>query len=154
MAKTPHELRRDLDLIERHRREPKSEAPAELRTRILIVADERLTGRHLARMLTAMGYEGVRAVSSASRALTLAQQYEPAIIFLDVALREDSYELARALHRQAGKDAPRLIALTRSIEHSTRELARSAGFERWLVTPVAQNELDALLRRDADSNAT
>lgn len=154
MAKTPHELRRDLEVIERHRHEPKAEVPAELRTRILIVADERQTGRHLARMLTAMGYEGVRAVSSASRALILAQQYEPAIIFVDVDLREDSYELARALHRQAGKDAPRLIALTPSIEHSTREQARSAGFERWLVTPVAQNELDDLLRRDANAGGT
>ena len=146
--KSTHELRRDQELIQRHRREPKAEVPAELRARILIVADERQAGRHLARMLMRMGYEGVRAVSSASRAIILAQQYEPAIIFLDVALRDDPYELARALQRQAGKDAPRLIALTRSIEHSTREQARSAGFERWLVTPVVQNELDDLLRRD------
>jgi len=154
MAKTLHQLQLEMSLMRRHRREPKAEVAAELLTRILIVADDRLAGRHLARMLTGMGYAGVRAVNSAARALVLAQQYAPGIIFLDVGLRDDSYELARALQRQAGKDAPRLIALTRSIEHSTREQARSAGFERWLVTPVVQNELDDLLRRDDNSGAT
>src|SRR5678815_2854447 len=154
MAKTLHQMQLEMSLARRHRREPKAEVPAELLTRILIVADDRLAGRHLARMLTGMGYAGVRAVNSAARALVLAQQYAPGIIFLDVGLRDDSYELARALHRQAGKDAPRLIALTRNIEHSTREQARSAGFERWLVTPVVQNELDDLLRRAASSGAT
>ena len=137
MAKIPHEMRLET--------EPRADSPAELRERILIVADDRLAGRQLARMLTGRGYEGVRAVSTAARALVLAQQYAPSIIFLDVTLRDDAYELARDLHRQPGQDTMRLIALTRSIEHSTRVQARCAGFERWLVTPVAQNELDKLL---------
>lgn len=115
--------------------------------RVLIVVNDRLAGRRLARLLTGKGYEGVRAVSSAARALALARQYKPSIVFLDVAMADDAYELATALRQQAGQNAPRLIALTESIEHSTREQARSAGFERWLVTPVAQSELDALLRK-------
>jgi CheY-like chemotaxis protein len=41
-----------------------------------------------------------------------------------------------------------MIALTNSIEHSTREQARDAGFERWLVTPVAKDELDSLMQRE------
>jgi len=140
--------------IQRIPREPRAEVPAALRTRILIVADDRLAGRHLARMLIRMGYEGVRAVNSAARALVLAQQYEPGVNFLDVDLLDDAYELARNLHRQAGQDAPRLIALTGAIEHSTREQARSAGFERWLVTPVTQSELDDLLGSDKAAAST
>jgi CheY-like chemotaxis protein len=136
--------------IQRRRLNPQADGQASLRTRILIVIDDRLAGRHLARMLTGKGYEEVRAVSNAARALILARQYEPGVVFLDVGLSDDAYELARALHRQAGQDAMRLIALTGSIEHSTREQARSAGFERWLVTPVAQNELDNVLRGDRD----
>src|SRR6185503_14706644 len=106
---------------------------------------DRLVGRQLARMLTKKGYEGVRAVSSAARALVLAHEHEPGIIFLDLSLADDAYDLGRALQLQAGQDTHRLIALTPVIEHETRERARRAGFERWLVTPVAQDELDEVL---------
>jgi len=123
-----------------------SDVPAELSAGILIVVADRLVGRHLARMLTKKGYEGVRAVSSAARALVLAHEYDPGIIFVDVDLSDDAYDLAGALQRQAGRHAHRLIALTPAIEHSTRERARRAGFERWLLTPVMQGELEDLLR--------
>ena len=145
MGKTRHEQNLELSLINRHRPPPRPEVPDELRRRVLIVVDNRLAGRHLARMLTAAGYEGVRAVSRAARALILARQFEPSIVFLDVDLPDDAYELARALRHQAGTDSLRIIALTNSIEHSTREQARGAGFERWLVTPVAQSELDIVM---------
>ena len=39
----------------------------------------------------------------------------------------------------------RLIALTRDPEHAAREEARAAGFERYLVKPVSQDELDKVL---------
>jgi len=117
--------------------------------RILIVVDDRLSGRKLARMLMRKGYPSVRAVTDAGRALIIAQQYQPDIVFLDVTLAGDAYELARGLRQQAGQAELRLIALTNSIEHSTREQARSAGFERWLVTPVTQEDLDGLLRDDS-----
>jgi len=116
------------------------------RARILIVVDNRLAGRQLARMLMQKGYATVRAVTDAGRALIISRLYQPDIVFLDVTLAGDAYELARGLRQQAGQAELRLIALTNSIEHSTREQARSAGFERWLVTPVTQEDLDGLLR--------
>ena len=131
-------------------RELSTDAPGELSAGVLIIVSDRLVGRQLARMLTKKGYEGVRAVSNAARALIVAHEYGPGIIFLDLALAGDAYDLARALQHQAGRDVHRLIALTPSIEHSTRERARRAGFERWLVTPVQQDELeDLLLKRQA-----
>ena len=114
--------------------------------RILIAVGNRLTGRQLARMLTQKGYASVRAVTDAGRASIIAKHYQPDIVFLDVTLAGGAYELARSLRQQAGQAELRLIALTNSIEHSTREQARSAGFERWLVTPVTQEDLDGLLR--------
>jgi CheY-like chemotaxis protein len=116
------------------------------RARILIIVDNRLAGRQLARMLMQKGYASVRAVTDAGRALSISQHYQPDVVFLDVTLEGDAYELARDLRHQAGQAELRLIALTDSIEHSTREQARSAGFERWLVTPVTQEDLDGLLR--------
>lgn len=128
-----------------HRREPQTDLVAEQNAGILIVVANRLVGRRLASMLTKKGYQGVRAVGSASRALILAHEYDPGIIFLDLELSDDAYDLARVLQHQAGLEAHRLIALTPAIEQSTRERARCAGFERWLVTPVVQSELDELL---------
>jgi DNA-binding response OmpR family regulator len=144
MAKAPQRVL-ERSSTHRHRREPQTDLAAEQGAGILIVVADRLVGRRLASMLTKKGYRGVRAVSSASRALILAHEYDPGIIFLDLELSEDAYDLARVLQHQAGVDAHRLIALTPAIEQSTRERARCAGFERWLVTPVVQSELDDLL---------
>jgi ActR/RegA family two-component response regulator len=103
MAENPNDLRLELSLLQRPRREPRSKQPPEATKRVLIVVDDRLAGRQLARMLTARGYEGVRAVSSAARALILAKQCGPAIVFLDVTLSDDAYGLAHDLKRQAGR---------------------------------------------------
>ena len=115
------------------------------RARILIVVGNRLAGRQLARLLMQKGFASVRAVTDAGRAMIISLQYQPDIVFLDVTLASDAYELARGLRQQAGQAELRLIALTNSIEHSTREQARSAGFERWLVTPVTPEDLEGLL---------
>jgi DNA-binding response OmpR family regulator len=122
---------------------------AELRTRVLIVVEDRLAGKQLAQLLAAKGYEGVRVVRRAASALFLARQFSPGIVFLDIALADDAYELANDLRRQCGSRALRLIALTSLVEQSTREQARAASFERWLVTPVAPGELDTVMDNQA-----
>jgi CheY-like chemotaxis protein len=147
MVKARHDLLLDLSRVQRRRREPRVDPLTEHRARVLVVAEDRQAGKRLARMLAADGYERVQVVRRAASALFLAQQSRPDVIFLDVALSDDAYQLAGDLRRQAGRDSPRLIALTSSIEHSTRDQARDAGFERWLVTPVAQNELDGLMSK-------
>jgi CheY-like chemotaxis protein len=132
---------------QRHEKAPMLPEPP---CRVLIVVDDRLAGRQLARLLMRKGCDSVRAVNNAGRALRVARRYEPNIVFLDVTLPGDAYELASELRQNAGRAELRLIALTNSIEHSTREQARSAGFERWLVTPVAQEDLDGLMRVGSD----
>jgi CheY-like chemotaxis protein len=47
----------------------------------------------------------------------------------------------------------RLIALTQDVEHAMREEARVAGFERYLVKPVTQEALDAVLFIPPNANA-
>ncbi|HET9864208.1 MAG TPA: response regulator [Steroidobacteraceae bacterium] len=145
MARAPRSL---LERSSTHRYqdgELRSGLSAEQSAGVLIVVADRLVGRRLARLLTGRGYAGVRAVSSASRALILAHAHDPGIIFLDLELSDEAYDLARVLRQQTRHDAHRLIALTPAIEQSTRERARRAGFERWLVTPVVQSELEDLL---------
>jgi CheY-like chemotaxis protein len=150
MEKARHNLLLGLSLLQR-RREARASAPAGVHRRVLIVSDDAADAQHLARLLLAKGYERVRVVRKAAKALLLTHTFSPSIVFLDVALPEDAYELASALRRQTGQGSLRIIALTSSIEHSTREQARDAGFERWLVTPVAESELDGLMRKEPAS---
>lgn len=147
MEKAHHNPLLGLSLLQR-RREARASAPVGVQRRVLIVSDDLRDGRDLARLLLATGYTRVRRVGKAAKALQLAQTFSPGIVFLDVALADDAYALAIALRRQSGQGSLRIIALTSSIEHSTREQARGAGFERWLVTPVAPGELDELMRKE------
>lgn len=117
VARARNALRLGLSLLQRGRHELRTQVPSERRKCVLIVVEDRLAGRHLARLLTAKGYERVRVVRRAASALLLAEKCSPGIVFLDVAL-------------------------------SDNEEARSAGFERWLVTPVVKDELDGLMRRE------
>jgi CheY-like chemotaxis protein len=52
--------------------------------------------------------------------------------------------VARLLREQAQGHDLRLIALTPSREHAGLELPRVAGFERYLLKPVAADELAGL----------
>jgi CheY-like chemotaxis protein len=56
------------------------------------------------------------------------------------------FEVARLLRGQVPGDDLRLIALTPSREHAGRELPRPrlGGFERYLLKPVAADELASL----------
>lgn len=148
MARALHALPLVLPLLRPRRHESRTGVVSARRTCILIVVEDCLAGKHLARLLRAKGYERVRVVRRAASALLLAQKCSPGIVFLDVALSDDAYELANTLRQHAGRRTLRLIALTNRIEHSTREKARGAGFERWLVIPVVEDELDSLMRRE------
>jgi DNA-binding response OmpR family regulator len=149
MSKPLHAVPLGLSLLQRQRRGRRAETSAELRTAILIIVEDRQAGKHLAGLLSAKGYERVRVVRRAASALLLAHQNSNCIVFLDIALSDDAYALAGALRRQADRTSLRLIALGNDLEHSTRERDRDGEFERWLVTPVAKDELDGLLHAGA-----
>lgn len=115
-------------------------------TPILIVDGDRSVGVSLAFMLGVAGYDDVRSVRSAARAIAVAEKYRPAIVFLEIELAgSDGYELANQLRRNAKQRAIRLIALTTDSEHPARDQARNAGFDRFLVKPATQIELDKCL---------
>jgi CheY-like chemotaxis protein len=134
----------------RDQRGSRRDSPVDPATRILIVDHDRGIGTSLTFMLTARGYEEVRAVRSARRAVAIAAQFSPSLVFLDIELPENgSIEVAEHLRKGARQQALRLIALTSSAEHEKREEARVAGFERFMVKPLSQTELDKILGRPA-----
>lgn len=125
-----------------------SETQVKNSTHILIVDDDREAGKSLALMLTATGYDEIKTVRSAARALAVAMTFQPAIAFLGT-LQSDGQgnDLATLLHKNARQQAIRVIGLTDSAEHPGKEAARAAGLERYLTRPVTQIELDKVLRR-------
>jgi CheY-like chemotaxis protein len=140
-------------MTHRNQRGARQEAPVDAGTGILIIDDDRQASMALSFMLSARGYLEVRAVRSAARALTVTESFRPGIVFLDIDLPgQGSMDLADQLRRGARQHALRLIALTRSVEHAAREDARLAGFERFLVKPLVQVELDKILRLAAETS--
>jgi len=113
---------------------------------ILIVDDDRTTGP-LVYLLHSLGYWSTRATSCGESALNLAQDFLPSIVLLNLKLPDMSaYRVAARLRDQAtGRDL-RLIALTDECVHTSRELAREAGFERYMAKPVGALALQQLLR--------
>ena len=122
--------------------------PARNSTHILIVDDDRQAGKSLALMLAATGYDEIRTVRSAARAMAIAATFQPAIAFLGKPeAAGGGNDLAQQLHKNSKPHGIRVIALTDSAEHPAKEVARAAGLERYLTQPVTQPELDKVLRK-------
>lgn len=118
--------------------------------RILIVDNDMRSADSLELMLHASGYSETRVVYTGRAALAMAADFHPGVVLLDLSLLDiTSYELAQALREQAQSQDLRLIALTSTPEHASREQARAAGFERYLMKPVVAPELSALLESRA-----
>ncbi len=125
-----------------------SESQVKNSTHILIVDDDREAGKSLALMLSATGYDEIKTVRSAARALAIATTFQPAIAFLGTPQSDGSgSELASQLQKNARPAGIRVIGLTDSAEHPAKEVARAAGLERYLTRPVTQAELDKVLRK-------
>jgi CheY-like chemotaxis protein/HSP20 family molecular chaperone IbpA len=114
---------------------------------ILIIDNDVNSASSLELMLHGAGHPETRVAHSGHAALALAAVFEPSVILLEVDLLDvDGYELAQMLRERARTRKLRLIALTTSREHEGRELARVAGFERYLLKPVSALDLSNLLK--------
>jgi len=119
--------------------------------RILIVDDDIASSDSLELMLHASGYSQTRVAYSGHAALAIAAVFRPEVVLLELSLLDMSgYEVARLLRERAQSHDIRLVALTSGHEHAGRELARVAGFERYLLKPVAPGDLSGLLQMEAD----
>jgi CheY-like chemotaxis protein len=117
-------------------------------TRILIVDDLQST-LSLELLLHGLGYWKTQVVVNGATALEIAQNFVPSVVLLALQLPDMSaYEVAQRLRERTGLRRVRLIALTDEYEHAGRDMARQAGFERYLAKPVSAADLQDLLRAD------
>lgn len=119
--------------------------------RILVVNDDVDAADSLAFLLRSAGHGDARAAYTGASALAQAVEFRPTILLVDLDLPDMSgYDVARHLSQHPQLQGLRLIALTASSEHPGRELAREAGIERYLSTPVGSADLDELFPQSDD----
>jgi CheY-like chemotaxis protein len=121
--------------------------------RILIVDNDISSSSSLEATLHASGYSEIRVAYSGHAALAIAGEFQPTVVLLELNLLDMSgFEVARLLRGQVQGHDLRLIALTASREHAGRQLPRVGGFERYLLKPVAADELASLFPDTAAEN--
>ncbi|HEV3484672.1 MAG TPA: ATP-binding protein [Vicinamibacterales bacterium] len=120
-------------------------ASANQSLRILVVDDNVDGAEMLAMALSTKGYD-TRVAHDGPSALLLADEFQPAIAFLDIGLPVmDGYELAARLRERPGLRDLRLIAVTGYGQESDRRRTGQAGFQHHLVKPVDLQAIEALL---------
>jgi signal transduction histidine kinase/ActR/RegA family two-component response regulator len=116
-------------------------------TRVLVVEDNPDAREALRAVLEAEGHH-VAAAGDGADGIELATAFRPAIVFIDIGLPTlDGYEVARRLRARAAGDKTMLVALTGRGQSDDRRRAQEAGFDAYLVKPVAPDELFALIAR-------
>lgn len=109
--------------------------------RILFVDDDRSTREGYAVYLESYGYQ-VRATGSGQEALRFAASERPAVIVLDLGLKDmDGWEVARQLRADAVTAAIPIVAFTGASLPHERISAMRAGCDRVVTKPCTPAEL-------------
>ena len=105
--------------------------------RIVVVDDDRSNRELLARLLLNRG-QSVSVAGDGATAVRMVLDERPQVVFLDLMMRDmDGYEVARRLRGEPQLTGLVLIALSGSGDEGSREQAREAGFDNYLVKPAS-----------------
>ncbi len=105
-------------------------------SRILVVDDNEDSAEMLAKLLARSGY-GVRTAYTGPAALTLATEFFPDLVLLDIGLPGiNGYEVARRIRRIPRLEKIKLIAMTGYGQETDVRLAQEAGFDSHQVKPI------------------
>jgi len=117
-------------------------APGGARGRVLVVEDNEVNRRVIARMLEKAGHE-VHTVSSGQEALQTLRESAYDVVLMDVQMPDmDGLEVTRQIRRleEAVRRTP-IIALTANAMAGDRERCLAAGMNDYLSKPVARTEV-------------
>ena len=122
---------------------------------VLVVDNDMRAADSLELLLHAGGYPETRVAYTAHGALAIAKEFCPAIVLIELDMRDmGSYELGHTLWERTRLRHVRLIAVTDSRAHGDRDGARIAGFERYLLKPIAAADLALCLKSDEPASTT
>jgi CheY-like chemotaxis protein len=115
----------------------------DVKRRILVVDDNQDTADSLALMLEALGHEA-RTAYDGARAITLADEFRPDVILMDIGMpRFNGFQAAQRIRAQPWADRVVLIAITGWDRDEDRLCSKEAGFDAHLTKPV---DLELLFR--------
>lgn len=113
--------------------------------RVLVVDDNADSAEMMTLALSTVGFETRYALDGVT-AFSVAEEFQPAVALLDLALPGiDGYELARRIRQHPVLHDMKLVALTGFGQARDRTTSTSAGFDLHLVKPVDLAELVRVL---------
>ena len=118
------------------------------RLRILVADDERDTVLTLIELLREAGHEA-RGVYRGGDVLVAMRQFDPHVVFLDLAMPDRSgWDVAREIRATYGPRRPVLIAISGIYKQSAdqRILGTTGGFNHYIAKPYDPDALLGLLR--------
>jgi CheY-like chemotaxis protein len=119
--------------------------PARIRLHVLVVEDND-DAREMMRHLLGMAGHAVRDAADGVAGLSMALAQPPDVAIIDVGLPGlDGFEVARRLRTDPRGSGVTLIALTGYGQSETRARALEAGFDAFLVKPLAAEDLERIL---------
>jgi CheY-like chemotaxis protein len=120
--------------------------------RIVVVDDLADAADSLAILLRMLGHT-VRTAYDGSAALTLAAEFRPHAVLLDIGLPKlDGYQVAASLRQQSGMQSLCLIAVSGYGTEADKEQSRRAGFDFHLLKPIDLAHLTGILQQRAERN--
>jgi signal transduction histidine kinase len=123
-----------------------TDAPVQVRRRILIVDDNRDALESLGTLMQMAGHV-VQTAPDGEQALCEAPEFHPDLVLLDLGLpRLDGYEVARRIRAAPWGKNLVLVALTGWGQDADRRRTREAGFDWHLVKPLDFDALTEFLR--------
>jgi CheY-like chemotaxis protein len=124
---------------------PPSQLVAGAPRRILVVDDNRDAADSMTFMLQLLGHE-VRTAYSGAEAVTAAESFQPALIFMDIGMPGlNGYDATQRIRAADWGQDIRIVALTGWGQENDRARSREAGCDSHLVKPVDLPELQELL---------
>ena len=114
---------------------------------ILIVDDNASNTKLLAFLLTSKGYQ-VRTAASAPEALAVLEEFQPALILMDIQLPGmDGLTLTRQLKADPRTSGILVIAATAYAMKGDAERARAAGCDGYITKPIDTRRLPQEIER-------
>lgn len=116
------------------------------RTRRVLIVDDHIDGAEsLASLLRLLGHD-VRTAASGYEALTVAEQFRPTIVFLDIGMPGmNGFETCRKMREREWAQDATIYALTAWDQDQDFKDSEQAGFDAHLVKPLNPAVLPRLL---------
>src|SRR6478672_3559239 len=109
---------------------------AQVRTRIIIVEDNRPAADSMRQLLDLCGYD-VRVAYTGPDGVQTAEEWPPDFVLCDIGLPGlDGYGVAAALRQHPATSGAHLVAITAYGSEEARKRSKEVGFERHFVKPV------------------